>query len=353
MGDPLMITPLLTLCSPAGPRARLSILIFHRVLASPDPLFPEELDAARFDAICRWLARWFHVVPLADAVRRLDAGSLPSRALAITFDDGYADNHDIAMPILRRHGLSATFFVSTGFLDGGRMWNDTIIEAVRSSRLEVMDLSKSPVPSESVPDEPLRLPLGDLRQRRQAIEILIGKAKYMLPGDRRQWTTDVARALKAALPDDLMMRTEQVQGLHRAGMTIGGHTVSHPILATLEPEAVRREIEAGRQGLEAAIQAPVTLFAYPNGKPGRDYLPEHPDIVRSAGFQAAVTTEWGAADGQTDRFQLPRFTPWDRAQWRFGLRMAGNLRRSPGPRGTPSTGLVHAGVGSVRADVRR
>jgi peptidoglycan/xylan/chitin deacetylase (PgdA/CDA1 family) len=170
------------------------------------------------------------------------------------------------------------------------------------------------------------LPIATVAQRRQCIGHLIGMAKYMPVSERVRWTADVARAARADVPDDLMMRTDQVQALHRAGMTVGGHTVNHPILARLDLETARREITEGRQALQAMIQAPVTLFAYPNGKPGQDYLPEHPAMVREAGFEAAVTTGWGAARGQTDRFQLPRFTPWDRTRWRFGLRMARNLR---------------------------
>ncbi|HEY8876670.1 MAG TPA: polysaccharide deacetylase family protein, partial [Roseateles sp.] len=71
---------LLGLGSPGGARGRLSVLIFHRVLREPDPLFPDEVDAARFDEILGWLKSWFHVLPLDKAVRRLQAGDLPPRA---------------------------------------------------------------------------------------------------------------------------------------------------------------------------------------------------------------------------------------------------------------------------------
>ncbi|MFO0121490.1 MAG: polysaccharide deacetylase family protein, partial [Inhella sp.] len=108
--------------SPGGARGRLTVLIFHRVLTQPDPLFPGEMDAARFDAVCGWLASWATVLPLHTAVRQVRDGVLPARALAITFDDGYADNASVALPLLQKHGLCATFFVSTGYLDGGRMW---------------------------------------------------------------------------------------------------------------------------------------------------------------------------------------------------------------------------------------
>jgi peptidoglycan/xylan/chitin deacetylase (PgdA/CDA1 family) len=289
-------------------------------------LFPDEMHAARFNDLCRWLSQWFRVLPLGLALRQMDNQSLPSRALAITFDDGYSDNHDVALPILRNHGLSATFFVSTGFLNGGRMWNDTLIEAVRRSPLEYLDLTAFDIPTLSDHGGSRRLPLISVDQKRDTIARLISMAKYMSLDDRHHWTAKVAAAARAELPNDLMMGVGQVQALHRAGMTVGGHTVNHPILARLVPDEVRLEIENGRKELQSMIQAPVTLFAYPNGKPGRDYLPEHPAMVRAAGFEAAVTTGWGAARAQTDRFQLPRFTPWDRTRWGFGLRMARNLR---------------------------
>ena len=70
------------------------------------------------------------MLPLAVRVRALRAGTLPARALAIPFDAGYADNHDVALPILQRHGLPATFFVATGFLDGGRISADVTVESL-------------------------------------------------------------------------------------------------------------------------------------------------------------------------------------------------------------------------------
>lgn len=307
------------LISPAGQKARLQVLIFHRVLPSADPLFPQEVDAARFDRICGWLCAWFNVLPLDEAVRRLSAGTLPARALAITFDDGYADNHDVALPILLRHGLTATFFVATGYLDGGRMWNDTIIESLRHTTLDAIDLQ-----------DVHGLPLGThslrtLGERRAAIDAIIPKVKH-LPAARRQSAADaIAQRAKAVLTDDLMMTSDQVIALHRGGMQIGAHTVTHPILALLGAEEARAEIVASRQSLEHLLGAPVRLFAYPNGQPGQDYSAQTVAIARAAGFDAAVTTAWGASDSRTDRFEIPRFTPWDRTRMRFGARLLGNL----------------------------
>lgn len=317
-----MLSNLFSLLSPAGEGARLSVLIFHRVLEQADPLFPDEVDAARFDALCGWLARWFHVLPLQSAVQCLEEGRLPSRALCITFDDGYADNATVALPILRRHGLHATFFVASGFLDGGRMWNDTVIEAIRHSPLPRLSLEGSVAATLG------SLPLEDVSMRRAAIDAVLRATKYLAPDERLRWVDSIAERSQAVLPKDLMMHSGQVRLLHQAGMTIGAHTVHHPILARLPSDQARAEIRDGRRALEDIIGAPVRLFAYPNGKPGSDYLPDNVAMVRELGFDAAVSTAWGAARRGADRFQLPRFTPWDRSKLRFAYRMAENLRRA-------------------------
>lgn len=299
-------------------RNRLSILMYHRVLAQPDPLFPDEIDARRFGQQLGFLKQSFNIISLSEAVHRLRDNSLPPRAACITFDDGYADNAEIALPILQRNGVPATVFVATGFLNGGRMWNDTVIELVRRAppRLDLDQLGLG------------RFTLDGMAGRRQAIGALLGALKY-LPIAERQAKVDAMCALTGlALPGNLMMTSDQVRQLQRAGIEIGGHTVNHPIIARMDAAAARKEIADGKAALEDMTGAPVRLFAYPNGKPGRDYLAEHVSIVKDLGFEAAVSTSWGAASSGSDLFQLPRFTPWDRGQMGFTARMMRNLARS-------------------------
>ena len=307
-----------TLVSPAGPRAGLSILIFHRVLPEPDPLFPGEIDAVRFDLLLGWLQEWFRVLPLAEAVEWLRQGELPARAAAITFDDGYADNHAVALPILQRHGLSATFFIAVGFLDGGRMFNDTVIETVRRCGQPVLDLT---------PLDLGRHDVSSLAAKRQVIPALLDRIKYLPLLQRLETVGALAEIAQVTLPDDLMMTRQQVTALHGAGMGIGAHTVHHPILARLENREAEREIADSRDDLQALLGEPVTLFAYPNGKPETDYRREHVEMARRLGFRAAVSTAWGVARRDSDRFQLPRFTPWERPRWRFGLSLLRNYGR--------------------------
>ena len=295
----------------------MSILIFHRVFAQPDPLFPDEVDAAVFEQRLRWIRQLFNVIPLDEAVTRLQQGALPARAACITFDDGYADNEQVALPLLRRFGLVATFFVATGFIDGGRMWNDTIIESVRLASGDTLDLTS------------LQLgihPIETFTARRAAIDALIGQLKY-LPATAREDAVNAIRACSgASIPERLMLAEDQVRRLRAAGMVVGAHTVTHPILARTDESTARREISESKDRLQAILGEPITLFAYPNGKPVDDYGAAHVAMVKSAGYAAAVSTAWGAASSASDLFQLPRFTPWDRTPARFAFRLVGNLR---------------------------
>ena len=312
--------PLLRLLSPPALSGRLSILIFHRVLAQADPLFPDDITAQRFDAICSWIAQWFNVLPLDEAASRLASGQLPARAACITFDDGYRDNHDQALPILLKHGLTATFFVATGFIDGGRMWNDTLVEAVRNTQapeLNLSDLALGPnLQHFSLPDN---------AARRTAIHSLLRHVKYLAPTHRNEVVATIAAKAGVCPRGDLMMTSNQVKALRSAGMQIGAHTVTHPILRRLDEAQVRSEIGRSREELQGWLQEPVTLFAYPNGKPGEDYGERDAAIVKALGFNAAVSTSWGAAGRGSNPFELPRFTPWDATRMRFGLRLARNL----------------------------
>lgn len=295
----------------------LSTLIFHRVLAKADPLFPGEPDAERFAKLMELVASAFRVITLSEALRGLATGNLPSRAMVITFDDGYADNAELALPIMKRVGVPGTFFVATGFLDGGRMWNDSVIECLRRSAEREIDLEFLGLG---------RMRLGSDSERRGAIEAVLASIKYLGLGAREQAIGQLRKVARVdGLPDNLMMTSGQVKALYDAGMEIGGHTVNHPILKSLSVTDAEREIVQGRARLEAIIGATVEVFAYPNGRPGRDYGPEHVDMVRRLGFLGAVSTAAGVAASGDDLHQVPRYTPWGGSLAVWSARLFNNL----------------------------
>ncbi|MBK1695336.1 hypothetical protein CKO09_11405 [Chromatium weissei] len=306
--------------SPAEASAHLTIFIYHRILSVPDSLQPEILDAEAFDKQLKLVKSLFQVLPLPQAVAALKAGRLPARSACLTFDDGYADNLLYALPILQQNAVSATFFIATDYLDGGRMFNDTVIEAVRRAPVGHYDLRELGLES---------LTLTTAQDRQSAIANLLFQIKYLPQSERSARVLAlVERLTKQPLPNDLMLTTAQLLDLHRAGMTIGAHTASHPILATLTETEALADIARGKQQLEAILADEIQLFAYPNGKPQVDYTRRDVELVQSLGFLGAVSTAWGAAQAHDDPYQLPRFSPWSSQPLRMKAQMLRNLRHS-------------------------
>jgi peptidoglycan/xylan/chitin deacetylase (PgdA/CDA1 family) len=288
-------------------------LIFHRVRRERDPMSPAEPTADWFRDLIAMLARDFQPIALADAVQRAESRSLRGGSVSVTFDDGYADNFSVALPILQEYQVPATFFVASGFLDGGRMWNDSIIETIRRLPPGTHDLSFADL-------DPVEL--TDWPSRRRAAQTLITAWKHLPPAER-QANVDALSARADGLPQDLMMSSAQLRELASAkDVTIGGHTRSHPILASLDLNQARAEISRGKSDLEDILQQELKLFAYPNGRHGRDFGDEHPVLVREAGFRAAVATDWGTLSASTDHYRIPRFTPWNANLARFSIDLA-------------------------------
>jgi peptidoglycan/xylan/chitin deacetylase (PgdA/CDA1 family) len=296
---------------------RLTIVLFHRVLSGPDPLLPDAPDRRRFAQILRWLGGTFTVMTLRDAVTALEAGGLPRRALVITFDDGYADNATEALPELQAAGLPATFFVTTRFMNGGLMWNDRVIEAVRAWQRQAIDLTALGLPCFTMDTRRIRV----IREIQQAI-------LYRHFNDRENIATELFSSSGSTVTR-LMMDSRQIRLLHDSGMEIGAHTHSHPILVRLGSEEARSEIATNKALLEQIIGGPVTSFAYPNGRVGEDYTVEHMNMAAELGFNCAVTTMPGTVANLEGRFEIPRFSPWDQTRPRYLARLVRNYFAAP------------------------
>lgn len=300
-----------------APRAedagRLCIVNYHRILEQPDML----LDADPTVDTFRWqmdvLAECFNVLPLADAVERLTHGRMPPRAVAITFDDGYRSLHDLALPILRERALPATVFVTSGHMaDASSMWNDVILEAVR----------RLPGPAVDLRDIGFDIyPLSTPEQRSASVTLLTERCKYLVPEQRALMLERLQELAGADLTQDLMLTGDMLATLLVNGIDIGGHTVTHPILARLDDASAQREIEDNKRDLERIIGRAVHLFAYPNGKYGADFDDRHMAMVRAAGYRAAFSTAAGVATRRHDLFQLPRSRPWDNQPLMFAARL--------------------------------
>jgi len=301
----------------ASGKPRLSILIYHRVMPLRDPMRPGEPTAQEFDWQMRIIREYFSPLPLVEAVLRMRSGTLPQGAVCVTFDDGYADNETCAMPVLKKYAIPATVFVTTGFLNGGRMWNDTVTESLRDYGEDVLDLRDLGLDCYS---------LRSNEERVVAVDNILRTIKHLDPKERLSRVNEIEKR-GGDLPCNLMLTDAQIQSLARNSVSIGAHTVNHPILSSITDADARIEIGDSKRYLESLLQRELEVFAYPNGRPNIDYGAEHLNLVKELGFKAAVSTHWGVGTDQSDIYQLPRFTPWDRHPMKFGVRLLANYRR--------------------------
>ena len=230
------------------------------------------------------------VESLVGSLEALLAGELRADRAAVTFDDGYQDNHDVAWPVLQQEGASATFFLTTGFLDGEPLWFDTARRVLEAA-----------VSRESVPAEVAHILGGEPSDVESEMRLL----KYRSAGERLQMTEKLALLDLESRPAARPLAWRQVAEMASQGAEFGAHTVSHPILSVLEPSEQRSEIEASRDRLRQQLGVPPAAFAYPNGS-RRDYDQRTVQLVQDAGFSLACTTIRGSNAAGSDRWQLRR-----------------------------------------------
>jgi peptidoglycan/xylan/chitin deacetylase (PgdA/CDA1 family) len=290
-------------------RNKLSILIYHQVLAEPDPMRPSEPTADVFDWHMRLLRNYFTPLSLDNALHHLQHNSLPANAVCVTFDDGYLNNLTVAQPILAKYDIPATVYIATGFSGGTNMWNDRVIHLFADKKRQQLSLQGE------------KVELADWQQRRELARQWLMKLKYLPIGPRLTEVDKLYQENEAAEQAPLMMNPAQIKQLAAAGVSIGAHTVNHPILKVLPATEQQNEILQSKQQLEQWTGQPVMHFAYPNGVFGRDFDETALDIVQHTGFDSAVTTDWGVSTHNNSVYKLKRFTPWDRSKLRFHIRL--------------------------------
>jgi len=302
---------------------RAVILMYHRVAdldSDPWGLAVTPAHFAEHMAVVRRHARPLHLLELARAHQR---GRIPRKAAAVTFDDGYADNLETAKPLLARHDVPATVFITTGKIGRAReFWWDELDRLLVAPgvlpgtlRLEVAgrshhwELGAAATHAgqgarrvwQAQPGSRLALyhavyevmrPLDD--NARDQLLAQIGRWAGVEPAERTTHRTLSARDLHALADGGLV--------------DIGAHSVSHPFLSRCPLPDQRREIQASRQFLEQELGRPVGSFAYPNG----DYTPQTVELVRGEFLCACASTQ-DSVWHHSDRYQLPRYVvqDWD------------------------------------------
>jgi peptidoglycan/xylan/chitin deacetylase (PgdA/CDA1 family) len=275
---------------------RLLVLGWHNVAGTY--AFPSHGDSGRrgFAQQMRVLSRAANVLALDDALGRLAAGEpLPPRAVAVTFDDGYADNLTLAVPILERLGLPATFFLVPGLLSGeADAWWETLGWAIFNSPLAAFEW------------EGTTFVLGDDASRRAAYQQLVTPLKFRMRADR-----DVAMGalLELLSPSGerprLFMDWNGARELVSSGFSVESHTCTHPVLSQETPLEQGRELAESRRRLEDRLSIEITTLAYPHGGPP-DYDADTLTAAAAAGYSWGITTREGFSSIDTPALEIRR-----------------------------------------------
>jgi peptidoglycan/xylan/chitin deacetylase (PgdA/CDA1 family) len=279
------------------------ILLFHRVRPEPDPYLPS-MPVTDFARQMECLRRWFRVCELEEILEGVERGDVPENAVAITFDDGYRDNFDHALPVLRALGLPATFFLATGVISGAStLWHDRVFRAFALTAVPHLG---------AFGDEGAIRRLAGPAEREAARDAVLGYLKTLHPRRRDGEIDDLVRRL--GVPDEapaqrIMLTWDEVARMRREGCAFGAHTVTHPVLSRLSLDEARHELLASRRTIEERLGEPCRVLAYPNGRPA-DYSPAIKELVRETGFRWALSTVFGVhpprGAGDADQLEIRR-----------------------------------------------
>lgn len=282
------------------PRDGVVILNYHRIGDGSVSPYDRALWSASedgFDSQLRFLKTDCDVIGLDQLDQALQVRG--GRHVAITFDDGYLDNYRLAFPALRRHALPAAFFVATGFIDGQRLpWWDEIALRVRTSESERLDLRDWFA-------EPVALPAGD---REATIVALLRKYKSLQAGDAQAFLVrlrEQASCGQCTEAPQHWMDWSMIREMAAGGMTIGGHTVTHPVLAALPRERQWDEISGCAQRLQQELGARMRYFAYPVGSRWA-FNDDSKACLEALGVDRAFSYYGGLATRRAERYDVPR-----------------------------------------------
>ena len=277
----------------------LTIFMYHGLVEAPLAVPDWCLIAAdRFERHLVHLRRHFRIRPLGEALADLRAGTLDRDTAAVTFDDGLASVHDLALPLLEKHEAPATIFLATGFVDApGSLWWCDLVQALNTTTADSVRWRDTthPVPTPSARRRFLtgvqfalkRLPHDEMLRE---VEDLVDQ---LLPGARPP----------SAFPT---LSAGQVAELasHRL-IDFGAHTCDHTILTKVPSQLAKAQIESSIVRTEELTGRECRLFSYPNGGPD-DIDDAVVAMVASTGVDAAVTTISGTNDASSDPMRLRR-----------------------------------------------
>lgn len=275
-------------------RRRILVLTYHRFAETE---IEGKISAAQFRAHLQFLKANYRVLPLAEIVENLRAGkSLPVNTAAVTIDDGYRDAFEIAFPLLKQFQIPATLFVITDFLDRKCwLWTDKARVLAANTTLSEIEF------------ENRKFDLNGAASRKIVAAKINERLKRLPDAEKERRLADLQKSFAVDLseipaPEFSAINWNEAKEMDENGVAVESHTVSHPILTNISDERLGFELTQSKRRLGEILGRETNLFCYPNG----GYDERAKKFVAEAGFHAAVTTDLGFNDSDSDLFALKR-----------------------------------------------
>jgi len=278
-----------------------AILVFHSI--SERGVFSDNrVSPAFFEQVVRYLKKRYQIVPLKRMVSRLKAGgSIPTDWIVLTFDDGYKDNMEIALPVLKNYAATGTFYITFDVLAGKKIFfYDRIQYLIDNTPLETVIID--------INGKKCHFKITNQVQKDEAVIRMV----LAIRGEKQDFQEEFIKGLQKkcmiALEQELFsiyLDSDDIHTLSSTGMEIGSHTISHPNLLTLSHSELFDEIQNSRRSLEKLAGREISAFSYPYGKRNA-FNRKVKAQVKDSGYSSSVTTLYGFVYSETDSYELPR-----------------------------------------------
>ena len=274
---------------------KVVILMYHRVNFESD-FMGLSVSPDFFELQIQYLLKNYEIISLESSLSILDSECIHDQYIVITFDDGFRDNFTEVYPLLKKYNVPATIFVACDAIDNGYIDWHLLDHAVLSRSYKELDLVKfgmGRIPVETEHEK--QIALLALRRR-------LKQAEHSLRKDVIDFIVDSSKESFGRI----MLTWDEVNELVGDGLiSIGAHTMSHPILSRISLDDARFEIFESKRKIQEKTGAIVKFFAYPNGQPS-DFNADIVALVKNAGFRCACTTNSGINRSGSDLFRLKR-----------------------------------------------
>ena len=309
----LFHTGLLNLLLRLRLRGRAAVLMYHRVLPPGSDSCSAAAIVVSPESFNRQLAairRWLRPMSADDLACCLERGSaVPSGSVVVTFDDGWQDNWQHALPILQHHRIPALVFLASGYIGTSDcFWQERLVRALRSacSTLVTRQLAQSVAESHGLP--------SCTKADRATLGRYVASLKSISPARVLAYTRSLEHEIGAHFPDainlgeDRFLSWEQAHDMAKSGYVhFGSHGRSHVPFTALTPSALDSELQSSKQAIGSAVGQAVDTIAYPNG----DWNCLTVQAAARVGYRLGFTTDTGHVHRSTDRLRMPRINICD------------------------------------------